>query len=150
MTIKPDNKVTTTIFLAFLALGSLTCVMGITYILVRAQFTADAFFTSLVCLLLFAIPGGLLFAEYRRFKSFVLNEHGVSCLSYALGTVPPFFTSRTTVLDWIKVRKLTLKGVTLLLHADTACLGINLLWFRETDKVIEFVTRNTGRVPNQE
>ena len=143
----PDSKIAPTIFLTFLGAASIACLAGIWQILIHRGSSTDAALAVFGCLLIFGVPLVLLLAEFRRFKSFLLTEKGVSFLSFVRKPAPRFVALASTYIEWSDVRRLALKGSVLHLYCDARRVGINLLWFKNASEVIAFVRNRTNAIP---
>ena len=144
----PDSKIAPTIFLTFSVAASLACIAGIWSILIHRASSTDAAFAAFGCLLIFAVPLVLLLAEFRRFKSFLLTEKGISFLTFVRKPAPRFVALESSYIDWRDVRRLELKGSVLHLYCDSTRVGINLLWFKNSIQVIAFVRNRTNAIPS--
>jgi hypothetical protein len=146
MLLKPDGKMAPILLLTLVSIMCVGYAAGYLVAAARHLLPIDA---ALVAGLLFIYFIAVIVTTFRRHKSFVLTEQGVSLLSPVRGLARYFFRLEKIFIEWRDVQKLRLKGIHLILDCNARSEGINLLWFKNPSNVIEFVSRCTSLVPER-
>ena len=147
MLLKPDGKMAPRSFLISITTMCVGYLVAMLAALARGLVPKDALFLGL---LLFALFVAHMVIIFRRHRSVELTDQGVSFVGLVRKPAPYFLGVERIHIDWRDVRKLRLKGTGLNFHCDARVVGINLLWFKDPSKVIDFASRCTNLVPEKE